>query len=194
MNIKKLNEELEQMLEMANSEECGKEVTEQMIKEYNDKEGTDFDFNNLQDKIKFLIHVMENTAKNKIFGLKISNVRPINWYNPISHKQVTTNVTICLGKTNANNIVNTNSRYGLYHMKYGKNQHWGLSKQCLENINNLLIGQIYPIKKGLHKGDPTYIDIVNEKHVYGIGLAHTTKDNETVLITCYIKTRQNKNT
>ena len=31
MNFKKLNQELQQMLEMANSEECGQEVTKQRI-------------------------------------------------------------------------------------------------------------------------------------------------------------------
>lgn len=194
MNIKELNEELLKLLEMANSEECGVEVTKEMMEEVNQKEGTNFDFNNLQDKISFLVYKIEQSPKNKIYGLKVSNVRPINWYNPITNKRLVTNVTICLGKTNKDNIVVKDSRYGLYHMKYGKNQHWGLSKQCLLNINNLLQGEIYPIKQGIHKNDPTYVDIVNNKHVYGIGLAHSTKDNETVLITCFLKTRQNKNT
>ena len=34
-------------------------------------------------------------------------------------------------------------------------------------------------------------DIVKDKHVYGVGLAHSTKDNETVLITCFVKTSKN---
>lgn len=191
MNIKKLNEQLLNLLEMANSEECGKEVTKEMIDEYNQKEKDHLNFNNLQDKIKFLVYKMENSPRNKIYGLKVSNIRPINWYNPITNKKVNTNITICLGQTDKNNIVIENSRYGLYHMKYGKKQHWGLSKQCLLNINMLLQGTIYPIKRGIHKNDPTYIDIVKDKHVYGVGLAHSTRDNETVLITCFVKTSKN---
>ena len=108
---------------MANSEECGIEVTKEMIDEYNEKENDDLNFNNLQDKIKFLVHKMENSSRNKIYGLKVSNVRPVNWYNPITNKKVDTNITICLGQTDKNNIVIENSRYGLYHIKYGKKQH-----------------------------------------------------------------------
>lgn len=191
MNIKKLNEELEQMLEMANSEECGKEVTEQMINECNEKEGTDFDFNNLQDKINFLIYKIEtNKDKTNIQGLKISEVAQKTWTHPTTGKTKTYNISLCLGRTNKENIVRTDSGYGLYHMKYGNSNHWGSSKECLSNITWLQRGTITPIKTGPNTFDLTKFAIKFKGHIYGIALDYDKWNNECTIITCYKETKR----
>lgn len=191
MDIKKLNEELEQMLEMANSKECGKEVTEQMINECNEKEGTNFNFNNLQDKINFLIHKIEtNKDRTNIQGLKISEVAQKTWTHPTTGKTKTYIIGLCLGRTNKENIVRTDSGYGLYHMKYGDSKHWNSSKQCLSNIKWLQNGTIKPIKTGNNTYDITKIDIIFGKKLYGIALEYNSWNNVSTIITCFEKTNK----
>ena len=190
MNIKKLNEQLLNLLEMANSEECGKEVTKEMIDEYNEKEGTSFNFNNLQDKINFLIHKIETTDKTNIHGLKVSNIVSKIWTHPTTGQTKTYNISLCLGRTNKENIVRTDSGYGLYHMKYGNSNHWGSSKECLSNITWLQRGTITPIKTGPNTFDLTKFAIKFKGHIYGIALDYDKWNNECTIITCYKETKR----
>ena len=191
MNIKELNEELLKLLEMANSEECGIEVTKEMMDDVNEKEGTNFDFNNLQDKVNFLIHKIETTQdRTNIYGLKVNDVAIKTWTHPTTGETKTYHISLCLGRTNKHNIVRTDSGYGLYHMKYGESNHWGSSKQCLKNITWLQRGTISPIKTGLYTYDLTKFAIKFKDRTYGIALDYDTWNDICTIITCYIETKR----
>lgn len=188
MKIKQLLEELDKynINEFANSNECGLEVTEDMMKEC-----PDLDYHEIQDRVKYLIYKIEHCKDiTNLQGLKVSNVATHTWHNPNTHETKTYNISICLGKTNKENIVQKNSGYGLYHMKFGKKQHWGLSKDCLNNIHWLQDGTVKEIKTGLNTFDNTKFDVVFGKQLYGIALEYNAYNNETTLITCYKKTKR----
>lgn len=184
--LKNLIERAKTLLnELAWKNACGEELTKEITEELRVKypQLPMLKSESIDAKISWLIKYVEIVPNTKLIGLKVSNIGKIEYIAEMQRH--TESIIICIGDTDINNRVKTTSNQGLYHMKYGENNHWEQSKRALHLIpRSLKNGKI------IKSEEPYKYEILYHHKatncIYTIGIPSNYGD-ETVLITCMQK-------